>query len=423
MAKARELLQWSKAMTAGSGHLEAGKFAEACADFTQAVEKARHLAQNELIGFSLRLLGVALNRTGAYAQALTAFAESLDFARETGNLRAQAEALAGLATVHAALEHLELADKLFNESLSLFVQVDEPLRQAMVLCDLGNLQCKAELWDKAWQAYDHALQVCRRQGEKYAQGEIQVLLGELSRRQDNLEHCAIHLLAAAMLFAGLAEKRSLASTLQYLGLTYHEMGETTQAIVTHRRALEIWLELGDHQEAALVLLALGKMVQTMGDFAAAETYILRSLELVKDDPEAAAYRQQSLGDLYLMSHDLKQAEHNFPAALVFFKAAGKTQLTSDLLETLGLIREISRDWFGAENYYLEALSNLPAGNQLRRAELLRTLGLLYAGQGQNKKALSQLWSALAIFRSLASQEADKVEQEIQYISYRIRRGN
>ncbi len=423
MAKAIELLQWSKVMTAGSRNLEAGQVQEARNAFAEAVTLARRMVHLELLAFSLRMLGLANNRLGLPSEARQNLAEALELYRTANNRRGEAEALAGLAGAAYALEQIELAESLFEESCCLFEQIDEQLRKVMVLCDLGTLHGSVCNWDKALQAYDTALQLCRKLEEKHGQAEILVMLGELSRRQGNLEECAVHLLAASLLFASLGEQKSLASTLQYLGLTYHDMNETERGMDCHRRALSIWLDLGERQEAGLVLFALGKMAQSMGNFATAEEFLLQSLEFVHNDPESAGYRQQNLGGLYLVLHDLGKAEEYFIAALASFRQAGKQARAGEVLETLGFIREIAGDWQEAEKYYLQALDNLPeSGGEKRRAELLRTLGLLYADQGQDKKAVRWLWSALDMFRSLDASEASRLEQDIQHLSHRIRRG-
>ncbi len=420
MADAGKLIEWSELMKAGAQGLEDERFAEACRAFDRAVELGRQMGQQELLSFSLRMQGMAHNRLGNFALARKALSESLGLARQAGNLRGQGEALCGLANVAYALDETAVAEDLFHEALEMFVE--DRLRKAMVLCDLGVLYCNASRWEKASTSYHQALVICRELKEKHGEAEILVMLGELSRRRGCLEESALYLKDASMVFATLQDWRSLASTLQYLGLAYHDLGDLEKASESHRRALALWLDLGETEEVALVLFALGKLAQALDRLEEAEDYFLHSLDIVKDDPEASAYRHQNLGNLYLLRKNWEKAEENFKAALDLFTRTGKLERTGEMLETLGFLQEIAGDSKQAESYYLQALQVFnSSGSKKGLGEVYRTLGLLYEEAGRHKRALENLWRALNFYRELNPGDALQVEKEIQRISRRIRR--
>ncbi|HWJ02147.1 MAG TPA: tetratricopeptide repeat protein [Verrucomicrobiae bacterium] len=424
MTHADGLIRWSELMTLGAQELEDNKLDTALKAFGRAVAIGRKMGQLELLSFSLRMQGIVYNRLGNYTEARIAFSESLELARTTDNIRGQAEAISGLANVAFAMDEIEISEDLFAEACEKFDQINEQLRKAMVLCDLGALQSNNGDWNKAYGSYHQALHLCRSHREKYGEAEILVMLGELSRRQGDLEQAVINLKAASMVFAALEDWRNLAATLQYLGLNYHELGDLERSADSHRRALALWSQLGENEEMALVQFALGKVYQAMGQVTEAEDCFLKSLEMLKNDPEGAGHRQQNLGNLYLMKKDWFKAEEYFKAAAESFELAGKTGKTGELLEVLGFLQEVQGITNLAEEYYTRALRAFEAGGQKRgQGDVYRSLGLMYNCDGKSKKALEYLWKALRIYRELDETEVVKLEGEIQKISRRIRRGN
>jgi len=424
MADASEIIKWTELMTAGAKSLEEERYAEAVESFGEAANMGREMAQAELLAFSLRMLGNAKNHLGEYEEARKALSESLELARKIENLRGQAEALAGLASVAYCLEDSAVAEDLFLESIAVFAGLGDELRKAMLLCDLGAVYCSSSGWEKAFAAYNEALELCRRLGEKHGQAEILVMIGELCRRQGFLEESAVHLQAGALVFMALEDWRNTASTLQYLGLTYHDLGDLERAVDSHRRALVLWLEINETEEVALVLFALGKLYQALGQLDEAEESFLQSLNLVKEHPEAAGYRRQNLASLYLLRKDIEEAGVQFKAALEYFQAAGNWERAGEMLENLGFLQEIAGNSTEAERYYLEALEEYrKCGSKKGMSLVFRSLGQLYEGIGQEKRALENLWQALNLFRELELKEMPLLEKEIQHLSRRIRRGN
>lgn len=270
------VISWGDLMNRGGRELEAGNHSAAIGMIRSALEIGRELGQSELTAFSLRMLGIALNNSGEYEQARTALEESLKITLQIGNIRGQGEAKVGLATAAFCLGEITLAEELFKQSIDIFDGLGDQIRKAMLLSDLGALYCNECDWETALETYYAGLEICMTKGEKHGQAEILVMLGEVSRRCEKLEEAVVCLRGAALRYHEIDDRRNEALAIQYLGLTYFDLGEMKYARQCHLDAMALLLELNELEEVALVKLALGKISQILGQIEDAEKYYLEA---------------------------------------------------------------------------------------------------------------------------------------------------
>jgi tetratricopeptide (TPR) repeat protein len=130
-------------------------------------------------GFLLTDLGNLLTDQGHYAEARTAYEESLEVARQQNNLRSQGVALGQLGTLALRQRDYAEATRRYRAALELFRRMGEPAmeavawhqlgtaaqEQAQSVAQSGGAQHAAPLWAEAERSYREALALNERQGD------------------------------------------------------------------------------------------------------------------------------------------------------------------------------------------------------------------------------------------------------------------
>lgn len=372
-----------------------------------ALELLKQISVNQLSEDEGRILALALSRlefmVGNYPQAastlehaswlpndvLTALAK-----RTSGNIADRREELEqaieayreGLATI----EHLSSEVALFHKNLGWVAQKRLDLKEAwheaqLVRYEADNLQGyvqeKLGNYDEAQTYYREALALAVRlkhfQGEAKTHNNLARLLalrgdfaaahkhseqaGNLFRRigdfgnlasvqinqalqyiQAGQPHAAIPLAEVALTqFEVLGEPGGIAVAAQNLAEAHQLLGD----LVAAQRFAQRVVEAGDPKILPDGLRVLGEVKQAQGDLTEAEKLITQSIQIAEKNQNSylAAYGWRALGKLYLVQHNLTDAEGALGKAIELF---AELELLSEVERTKELLR-------GGRNGYAE----------------------------------------------------------------------
>ncbi len=202
-----------------------------------------------------------------------------------------------------------------------------------------------------------------------------------------------------------------ATSLNNLGMLYHDMGDYARAEPLYRRAMDIRKKaLGEDQpDYAASLNNLGSLYQDMGGYARAEPLLRRAMDIRKkvlgeDQPNYAA-SLANLGGLYKDMGDHARAEPLLRRAMETYKkvvGADNPNYAASLANLGGLYKDMG-DHARAEPLLrraMEILKEAPGEDHPKYATSLNNLGMLYLAMGDYARAEPLLRGAMEIWKKV-----------------------
>lgn len=271
---------------------------EAEAYFDRACQLAGELGDEQAKFGNLGNLASVLSWQGKYREAVPGFKQVLEFVHTQGDHKAEIQALRNLAQASSKLKENEQAAeyaqrgvelcKTASDDMILFfyetliivyyrqgkVQDAQRINQDAVkvarahkntskelefLLSLGEAQYLSELTGEALQIYQQALQLAkdlnRRTDEAYLTGRIGIVMAELGRLEEAIEH---HLRAVEL--ARVWQLRRLeGEQLTMLAMAYDEKGDIQKAREQCNLAIQVFTEAGLNEEVQKAVQLLKKM--------------------------------------------------------------------------------------------------------------------------------------------------------------------
>jgi serine/threonine protein kinase/tetratricopeptide (TPR) repeat protein len=225
---------------------------------------------------------------GKAPAALRAVAPATQYARDAGDVIAEAEALRLRAAIARLVGNADESLQLVEEALAL---VDRATRES----EAGRpstpvLVARATILNQ--------------------QGTTLWNIGKLEQ--------AIEAYAEALvIYRAIGNSRNEARALNNMGIVFAALGEYEEALAHYKSALKIDQALGERSGLALKLGNIGQCYADLGDVARAESYLARALEVAEQtgDLSAAADAAVSWGQTKLQRRDIKGALQLFERGL------------------------------------------------------------------------------------------------------------
>lgn len=216
-------------------------------------------------------------------------------------------------------------------------------------------------WSRKWQEAEYLQELCVKWDRQHAALALQL---EPEKLNDSQSDAIYH----------------LASSLHELGSIQRELGQP-DCVLTYKEAMKLAEELNDQTHAAICAFNLGnayKNIIAIRDLNKAEEWYQYSLKLRKQSDKYG--RAQSVGQLGAL-------------ALERFNEAQKTEILTENLQ-LHLQK--------AEQFYLEAISLIPADAVNDLAVTHHQLGIIYKNANDVKRALSHWREAIRYYESIGN---------------------
>jgi predicted ATPase/class 3 adenylate cyclase len=234
----------------GQAHWRRGKFPEARARLTEALELSQKEGDREGESNSLHQLGPVLYFIGDREAARDHMEKALTIRRELGNLRGEAGSLNNLVGVYHALGDFNKAMASGEQALSIYQSIGHRRDEAIALNNLGAMNQTLGEFETAREYHERALQISRtlndRQGEALAANNLGWVLHHLG----DDEAARRYYEQALAIRQAIGDRRGEGYSLSYLALILEELRELEQAAVTYEKALKLRREIG--QEAAAI---------------------------------------------------------------------------------------------------------------------------------------------------------------------------
>ena len=259
-----------------------------------------------------------LRTRGQWEQALGFHQAAELAARQAGDTRAQADALANLGLVQRLAGNYDAATATLTQALELYRHTGTRSSTASVLLCLGVVQRLTVDYPTAAATLNEALDLYRASEDRLGQAESLNELGVVHRLSGNLPGALESHNHALELTRAIGDRLGEADTLRYLGGVQQETGEYTTVLANYGRALELYKEIGDQLGEAHALGYLGDVQRLMGASATASSTLTQALTLYESLGHRLGQAEvlNHLGDLLASSDTVQSRDHHQKALTI-----------------------------------------------------------------------------------------------------------
>jgi ATP/maltotriose-dependent transcriptional regulator MalT len=227
----------------------------------QALAAAPAIA-NFARGWALHAAGVLAWRQGDYSAARRDVDESIEILRETGNVRAVAEATHTLGHIQFERGDYAEATALFEAGRARFEELGDIPNAIPVVGDLGMVAYHQGDYPRARAMIEESLVLCKRYGLTDHTAHALNRLGDLARISGDFERAGSLYEESLDLWRESGGKAGIASALHKLGQVKRREGKPVEAGGLLRESLVLQRQLGNKQGIAECLAALGGLSQS-----------------------------------------------------------------------------------------------------------------------------------------------------------------
>ena len=279
---------------------------------------------------------------------------ALAVARETKDLRGEAEALNYVAYAFRSQSLLEVARQNALESVRLYTQARDEWGQAQGYNTLGLIEADDAKYPEALEYHLKALAIRERTGDKEGLAYTSNNLGNVHRNMREYDKALERHQQGLALKIELGLKASEGFSHQNIGLVYFEKQDYPAALAAYQRALALREQLGDRRGMGVSLNAIGQVEAQTNPAAALLTY-QKALALRREngDQRGEVATEMNIGDAHRRLNHLPQAAGALNRALTISGRIDAPFLRSQVLKTLAEVEAASGDYRKAHEHLLQ----------------------------------------------------------------------
>ncbi len=232
----------------------------------------------------LRELGNIANRLCEYDLAMPLYQQTLALARELGDLRGESATLNNWGSLEWDLGELEAAKAHFTEALALYRQLGNRLGEAKALNNLSNVLADQGDLTGSLAFCRQALEIHREMGNPRGQSTALNNLGATYFSLKQYDAARKSYLQALALHRASGNQQAQGETLANLSLLDCVLGRLAEGRENARLAIALSEQAGDKVNLANAVYYLGRIELAAGNFSAAETALVRALDIRREAP-------------------------------------------------------------------------------------------------------------------------------------------
>lgn len=337
---------------------------------------------------------------GKYEQALQMFGDARKISRQIGNRSAALAYLCKITKTYLSTGNTkEIKLSQIKKELS---QIDsgegKDLLEAVFISLNGEyLSLQGDL-GQARPAFENALELWRKLGDRRGEGKVLLELGFLNLDGGNILAAEENFDQALRIWKDLEDKQEEARTLTVQGHLYSFFDEWTKALDLHLQSKEISIQIGDRQGMAVAFNGMGNVYEFLGlPIDAANSYS-QALEINEElnNPFFSAATCFALARAYQSQKEFSKAQENYQKGLRLSRDNDLKRIETYILANLAEIAEADNTAQALASY----LQILPYFNEIKdirgKALILNRIGNIYYGQKNFKEAEKAYGEALEI---------------------------
>jgi len=213
------------------------------------------------------------------------------------------------------------------------------------------------------------------------------------------------------LWRSLGDRQQEAYTLTAIGHYHGNLGEYQKALDHYQRAQALGQAAGDRKGEALALYNIGSVYSVLGEPQKALDFYNQALSINRavGDRFMEAATLGNIGVVYSGLGEQEKALESFNLALPLKQAAGDPYGEATLFNNIGLVLGYLGERQRAMEFFDKALTIYRAVNyRSGEGTTLNNIGTLYGDLGEHQKALGFLEQVLQIKRALGNQHEESI---------------
>ena len=298
-------------------------------------------------------LGIALQMSGDFNQAIVCHKEHLNIALELKDRAGEGRAYGSLGAAYFCMNDMEQAIDFFKLNLSISKEFGQRASEGRACNCLGQAYLSQGKFKEAEDYFKQHLVIARelgdRSGEGLACGNLGLVYSYQEEFQKSLEYGEEFLSIAKEIGNSDWEGKAYGN----LGVAYHNLSDVEQAINYYQLQLSIVNKMGRREEEQQVYSCLGSAYYGLRDFKQAVQYHRLSLNIAKElgDRSLEAKTYGSLSDAYSCLNDYKQTVEYGTLNLNISKEEGIKSEEAAAYQRLGNAYLVLGDAEQALSYY------------------------------------------------------------------------
>jgi len=201
-------------------------------------------------------LGATWAGQGRFTEAAAQLQRALALRQQLKDRGGQAAILSSLGAVHAAIGTFDVAAEQLERALVLFTELDDPAGEARVRSNLSGVAVARRRHTEAGEQLERALALFRKAGDESGAARVLSNLGDVRAGQGRIDEGARQLEEALALFRRTGDRVGEAHTIRGIADLLVRQGRGREATDRYERALALFQDIGDQAEEARTTHAL-----------------------------------------------------------------------------------------------------------------------------------------------------------------------
>ncbi len=335
-----------------------GHYPEAVTLSTQSLRAARQSGDIAAQATALALLGTIDFRLGRTRSASAQLRQAIDLLHSAGDKVGEARALNNLGVIDEQLGRYLEATEHHKKALALYRESSDRVGEGRALINLGNINMRSGRYQQAVDYHARALALFGETGDQAGEAIVQNNLGYLNVRLGRYGRAAGHLNQSLAKFRETGNRLGEAIALANLGIVAERLGSYQLATDRLQQALAICREISDRNGEARALTHLGVVDIRLGRYQQAIDYQQQALALFRetDDRHEEAAALNGLGQALLAAGRNDQARAQHDAALELATQISDKYEQAAAHDGLALAWHVTGDVDQARHHWQEALT-------------------------------------------------------------------
>lgn len=236
--------------------------------------------EGDLSGTAIALnnLGILAHNQSRYSEALSLYRKSLDINRKTGRQSGVATSLFCIGTVHENLSQQDSALFYYLEGQKISELINDLRLMAYARTSIASIYYGTGDYLRSMDYNIEAVDLFVRAGNDYGVLKVYISLGQTAALIDSLDRAIWFYNRALQTGTRLGSKTDLAIICHSMGQLYEQTGRTDSASVSYEKAKQLYLQTGNRENYAQVLISSARILSGQAQHQKAVALLNEALE-------------------------------------------------------------------------------------------------------------------------------------------------
>jgi len=260
-------------------HARQGVYVSAISCFNRARTIKEEIGDKQAVAMCYNNLALVYKRQDDYTRAMELLQKSMHIKEEIGDQKGIAFCLNNLQSIYEAIGDFDKALEYLQRSLEIIKEQGSESEYSRRIHNMGNIYYRKGDFDRAMEFYENSSALNEKYNNLTSLAADYGGIAEIYRKKGEFERAGEYYYKALDIYEKQGNKSGITDTLINIGLMFTEMFETTKAIETSLRALNLALEIGSPKKETRICENLARTYELLGDYSNAFLYHKRFKEL------------------------------------------------------------------------------------------------------------------------------------------------